>query len=61
MKAIAKHDVKILMEGKRFCNFIEGHEYRCRIREMDIILIDEDKYGFITDKEAFYKDFQIVE
>lgn len=60
MKAIAKHDVKILMEGNRFSNFIAGHEYRCKIRETDIILIDEDKCGFITDKESFYEDFQLV-
>lgn len=60
MKAIAKHDVRILMEGNRFSNFIAGHEYRCMIRGTDIILIDEDKYGFITDKKSFYEDFQLV-
>lgn len=60
MKAKAKHDVRILMEGNRFSNFIAGHEYRCMVRETDIVLIDEDGCGYITDKESFNEDFSLV-
>ena len=60
MKAIAKHDVRILMEGNRFSNFITGHEYRCMVRETDVVLSDEDGCGFITDKESIDEDFLFV-
>lgn len=58
--AKAKHDVKILMEDKRYSNFIKGHIYRYMLKENDVILVDEDRYGYCTDLIDFYKDFEIV-
>lgn len=60
MKAKAKHDVKVLMEDNRFSNFVKGNEYRCMKRGEDMILIDEDKCGYITDMKTFNKDFDLI-
>lgn len=60
-KAKAKNDVKIFMESWRFSNFIKGNTYRYMIKGNDVYLIDEDKYGFLTDLTEFQKDFEIVE
>ena len=58
--ARAKNDVKILMEDRRFSNFIKGNTYRCMIKGEDVYLIDEDKYGFQTDLSGFHEDFEIL-
>ena len=60
VKAKAKHDVKVLMEDNRFSNFVKGNEYRCMKRGEDMILIDEDKCGYITDMKTFNKDFDLI-
>ena len=60
MKAIAKNDVKVLMEDGRYSNFIKGNEYRCMLRGEGVILIDEDKMGFSTDMNTFEEDFKLV-
>lgn len=60
MKATAKHDVKVLMEDNRFSNFKEGNAYRCVMRGENVILIDEDKCGYITDMKTFDKDFNLI-
>lgn len=60
MKAIAKNDVKVLMEDGRYSNFIKGSEYRCMLRGEGVILIDEDKMGFSTDMNTFEEDFKLV-
>lgn len=60
MKAKAKHDVKILMEDNRFSNFKKGKEYRCMMRGEDMILIDEDKCGYVTDMKTFDEDFDLI-
>ena len=60
MKAKAKHDVKVLMEDNRFSNFKEGNEYRCMMRgDENMILIDEDKCGYVTDMKTFNEDFDL--
>lgn len=59
-KAVAKRDIKILMEGGRFSNFIKGHSYRCMIKGNDVFLTDEDKYGYHTDLSDFHEDFEVV-
>lgn len=62
MKARAKHNVKILMEDGRFSYFREGNEYRCMLRGNNtIILIDEQRTGFICDMESFGEDFELIE
>lgn len=60
MKARAKHDVKVLMEDNRFSNFLKGKEYRCMNHGDNMILIDENKWGYKTDKKSFDEDFEIV-
>lgn len=60
MKATAKHDVKVLMEDNRFSNFKEGNSYRCMMRGENVILIGEDKCGYITDMKTFDKDFNLI-
>lgn len=60
MKAKAKHDVKVLMEDNRFSNFLKGKEYRCMNHGDNMILIDENKWGYKTDKKSFDEDFEIV-
>ena len=59
-KAVAKHNLNVLMEGVRFSNFIKGHSYRFMIKVNDVFLTDEDKYGYQTDLSDFYDDFEIV-
>lgn len=61
MKATAKHDVKILMEDGRFSNFRKGNEYRCMRKGDEMVLIDENKCGYICAFECFDEDFEIVE
>lgn len=59
-KAVAKHNVKVLMECGRFSNFIKGHSYRCMIKGNDVFLTYEDKYGYQTDLSDLHDDFEIV-
>ena len=61
MKAIAKHDVKVLMKDGRFSDFREGEKYRCMLRGNGAILIDENKTGFLCeDMETFEADFELI-
>ena len=61
MKAMAKHDVKVLMEDGRFSDFREGKTYRCMLRGNGAILIDENKTGFsCEDMETFEADFELI-
>lgn len=60
MKAIAKNDVRVLMEDGRYSNFIKGNEYRCMLKGGGAVLIDEDKMGYSTDMETFEEDFEII-
>lgn len=60
MKAIAKNDVRVLMEDGRYSNFTKGKEYRCMLRGEGAILIDEDKMGYSTYMEHFEEDFELV-
>lgn len=61
MKARAKHDVRILMEDGRFSNFKQGKEYRCTLKGNSVILVDENRMGFLCDTmEDFRYDFELV-
>ena len=60
MEAKAKHDVKVLFKDNRFRNFIEGNEYRCMMRGENMILLDENKYGYTTDMKTFNEDFDLI-
>lgn len=46
------------MEDGRFSSFLKGHEYRMMYRGDDVILVDEDKCGYICDKNQFAEDFE---
>ena len=47
------------MEDGRYSNFIKEHEYRMMYRgENDVVLIDEDRCGFICDRNQFSEDFE---
>ncbi len=59
-KAKAKRDVRIMRKDRNFTNFIKGNEYRCMFRHDDIVLIDEDKNGFICDIETFDTEFELI-
>ena len=59
-KAKAKRDVRIMRVDRKFTNFIKGNEYRCMFRTDDVVLIDEDKNGFICDIDTFDKEFELV-
>ena len=60
-KVVAKRNIRILMEGDRFSNFIKGKEYRYLLKDNVVYLIDEDKMGFFTEIEDFEDDFEFVE
>lgn len=60
MKAIAKNDVRVLMEDGRFSKFIEGNIYRCMLRGDGVVLIDENKTGFTCDMDSFKSDFILL-
>lgn len=61
MKARAKHDVRILMEDVRFSNFKQGKEYKCMLKGNSVILVDENRMGFLCDTmEDFRYDFELV-
>lgn len=59
-KAKAKRDVRIMRTDRKFTNFIKGNEYRCMFRTDDIVLIDEDRNGFICDIDTFDEEFELV-
>ena len=60
-KAKAKRNVQIMREDRKFTNFIKGNEYRCIFRKDDIVLIDEDRNGFICDINTFDEEFELVQ
>lgn len=59
-KAKAKRNVRIMRTDKQFTNFIKGNEYRCMFRINDVVLIDEDRNGFICDIDTFDEEFELV-
>lgn len=56
----AKRDVRILRTDGKFTNFIKGNEYRCMFRTDDVVLIDEDRNGFICDIDTLDEEFELV-
>ena len=62
MKALAKNDVKVLMEDGRFSDFRKGNEYKFVFRNDDqVVLMDENRTGYICDRKEFKEDFEICE
>ena len=62
MKALAKNDVRVLMEDGRFSNFIKGNNYRFLFRnDNEVVLIDENKTGYQCSRQEFDEDFEISE
>ena len=59
-KVKAKEDIKILMEGNRFSNFIKSNVYRAIKHNDRVIIIDEDKYGNMFEPEIFEKYFELL-
>lgn len=58
--AIAKKDVKVLMELGGFSDFRKGNTYRCMVRENEMVLIDENHMGFSCKKTEFEENFELV-
>ena len=54
---VAKEDVRILREDYTFTNFIAGKWYRAMYRYSSVILIDEDRKGFMCDMDTFFEHF----
>lgn len=62
MKALAKVDVKVLMEDGRFSDFRKGNIYRFIFRnDNEVILMDENSNSYICDRKDFEDDFEIHE
>ena len=60
MLAKAKKDINVLMEFGHFSDFKEGHEYRFIFRnDNEVVLMDENKMGYICDRKEFNEDFEI--
>jgi len=54
----AKEDVKILMIGDRYSNFIKGNVYRAINHNDCVIVLDENRYGNSFEKDIFIKYFE---
>ena len=60
MLAKAKRDICVLMEDGHFSDFKEGAEYRFIFRnDNQVVLMDENKLGYICDRSEFDEDFEI--
>lgn len=57
-KVIAKEDVKILMQGDRYSNFIKGNVYRAINHNDCVIILDENRCGNSFEKDIFIKYFE---
>lgn len=62
MKALAKEDIKVLMEDGHFSDFRKGNVYKFIFRnDNEVILMDENKTGYICNRKEFDNDFEICE
>ena len=60
MLAKAKRDVRVLMEAGHFSDFRKGREYRFIFRnDNEVVLMDENKLGYICNRNEFDEDFEI--
>lgn len=57
-KVKAKEDVKILMIGGRYSNFIKDNVYRAIKHNDCVIILDENKCGNSFEKDIFIKYFE---
>ncbi len=54
----AKEDVKILMIGGRYSNFIKDNVYRAIKHNDCVIILDENRCGNSFEKDIFIKYFE---
>ncbi len=57
-KVKAKEDMKILMIGGRYSNFIKGNVYRAIEHNDCVIILDENRCGNSFEKDIFIKYFE---